>query len=57
MEEAIMDPRLGKYINHNLAEYHIPVHADINELDVLFVEEELIERGEGNSKKSTFTSR
>ena len=39
MEETIMDANLGKYMNQNLAEYHIPVHADINELDVLFVEE------------------
>jgi xanthine dehydrogenase YagR molybdenum-binding subunit len=26
-------------MNQNLAEYHIPVHADIHELDVIFVEE------------------
>lgn len=38
-EETILDPRLGKYINSNLAEYHIPVHADIHELDVIFVDE------------------
>ncbi len=38
-EETIMDYRLGKYMNQNLAEYHIPVHADIHELDVIFVEE------------------
>jgi xanthine dehydrogenase YagR molybdenum-binding subunit len=38
-EETISDHRLGKYMNQNLAEYHIPVHADIHDLDVLFVEE------------------
>ncbi len=38
-EETISDYRLGKYMNPNLAEYHIPVHADIHELDVIFVEE------------------
>ncbi len=38
-EETISDPKLGKYMNQNLAEYHIPVHADIYELEVLFVEE------------------
>jgi xanthine dehydrogenase YagR molybdenum-binding subunit len=38
-EETIQDYRLGKYMNQNLAEYHIPVHADIHELDVIFVEE------------------
>jgi len=38
-EETISDHHLGKYINQNLAEYHLPVHADIHELDVIFVEE------------------
>jgi len=38
-EETIMDDNLGKYINANLGEYHIPVHADINQLDVIFAEE------------------
>lgn len=38
-EETILDSRFGKYINSNLAEYHIPVHADIHELDVIFVDE------------------
>lgn len=39
-EESYLDNRFGKYMNANLAEYHIPVHADIHELDVLFVEEQ-----------------
>lgn len=39
MEETITDTRFGKYMNQNLAEYHIPVHADIHQLDVIFVEE------------------
>ena len=38
-EETISDYQLGRYMNPNLAEYHIPVHADINDLDVIFVEE------------------
>lgn len=38
-EETILDEKLGKYMNPNLAEYHIPVHADINELEVIFAEE------------------
>ncbi|WP_432714769.1 xanthine dehydrogenase family protein molybdopterin-binding subunit [Pedobacter sp.] len=38
-EETITDHRLGKYMNQNLAEYHIPVHADIHELDVMFIQE------------------
>lgn len=39
-EETITDHNFGKYMNANLGEYHIPVHADINELDVIFVHEE-----------------
>lgn len=39
-EETILDNQFGKYMNPNLAEYHIPVHADIHDLDVIFVEEE-----------------
>jgi xanthine dehydrogenase YagR molybdenum-binding subunit len=38
-EETILDETLGKYINANLGEYHIPVHADINELEVIFANE------------------
>lgn len=38
-EESITDHHFGKYMNQNLGEYHIPVHADIHELDVIFVEE------------------
>jgi xanthine dehydrogenase YagR molybdenum-binding subunit len=38
-EETIMDHRFGRYLNQNLGEYHIPVHADIHDLDVIFVEE------------------
>ena len=38
-EETISDYKLGKYMNPNLGEYHIPVHADIHDLDVIFVDE------------------
>ncbi|MGI4834181.1 MAG: xanthine dehydrogenase family protein molybdopterin-binding subunit [Janthinobacterium lividum] len=40
MEEAYLNNDLGRYINHNYAEYHIPVNADIHKIDVIFVEEE-----------------
>lgn len=39
-EETILDHQFGKYMNTNLAEYHIPVHADIHDLNVVFVEEQ-----------------
>ena len=38
-EEAMVDHRLGKIMNHNIAEYHVPAHADIVGIDVAFVEE------------------
>ncbi|WP_311136698.1 xanthine dehydrogenase family protein molybdopterin-binding subunit [Hymenobacter cellulosilyticus] len=40
MEESVMDHGFGRYMNHNYSEYHIPVHADIHDIDVIFVEEE-----------------
>ena len=38
-EETLIDHRLGRFMNHNLAEYHVPVNADIHDIDVIFVEE------------------
>jgi xanthine dehydrogenase YagR molybdenum-binding subunit len=38
-EKSVMDQRFGRFINHNLAEYHVPVNADIRDIDVIFVEE------------------
>jgi xanthine dehydrogenase YagR molybdenum-binding subunit len=38
-EELVMDPRFGAYVNHDLAEYHVPVHADIPVLEVSFLPE------------------
>ncbi len=38
-EESLMDERYGRFMNHNFSEYHIPSHADIPEMDVLFVDE------------------
>jgi xanthine dehydrogenase YagR molybdenum-binding subunit len=40
LEEAmILDDRYGYFVNHDMAEYHVPVHADIPEIDALFIEE------------------
>lgn len=39
-EESLLDHRFGRFMNHNLAEYHVPVHADIHQIDVIFVEEQ-----------------
>ncbi|HEX8595110.1 MAG TPA: xanthine dehydrogenase family protein molybdopterin-binding subunit [Pseudomonas sp.] len=39
-EETQTDHHLGRNMNHSLAEYHIPVNADIGDIDVIFVEED-----------------
>jgi len=39
MEELIVDKRFGYFATRDLADYHVPVHADIPEQDVFFVEE------------------
>ena len=39
-EETQTDHNLGRHMNHSLAEYHIPVNADIGDIDVIFVEED-----------------
>ena len=38
-EETHYDPRTGLPVTRNLADYHVPVHADINAIDVTFVGE------------------
>jgi xanthine dehydrogenase YagR molybdenum-binding subunit len=38
-ERAVMDPRSGRPMNPNLAEYHIPVNADIPSVEAILVEE------------------
>ncbi|PZO79380.1 MAG: aldehyde oxidase [Mesorhizobium amorphae] len=39
-EEAMIDHELGRIMNRNLAEYHVPANADIQDIDVIFVDEE-----------------
>ncbi|WGF90334.1 xanthine dehydrogenase family protein molybdopterin-binding subunit [Marinivivus vitaminiproducens] len=38
-EESMTDHTFGRFMNHNLAEYHIPVNADIHDIEVIFVDE------------------
>ncbi len=39
-EHAVMDPRSGRPMNPNLAEYHVPVNADIPAIEAILVEED-----------------
>lgn len=38
-EELVFDLRDGHLVNHDLAEYHVPVHADVPSLEVILLEE------------------
>jgi xanthine dehydrogenase YagR molybdenum-binding subunit len=38
-EETLFDHRFGRIMNPNIAEYHVPVNADVHEIKVIFVEE------------------
>ena len=38
-EETVMDHRMGRIVNSSLAEYHVPVNADIPHIEAFFVEE------------------
>ena len=38
-EEALFDHRFGRVMNANIAEYHVPVNADVHDIKVIFVDE------------------
>ena len=38
-EATVMDARIGRVMNRDLAEYHVPVNADVPQIDAFFVTE------------------
>lgn len=40
MEETVLDPRHGHFVNHDLGDYHVPAHADAPDVDAVFIDEE-----------------
>jgi xanthine dehydrogenase YagR molybdenum-binding subunit len=40
MEKTEMDWRVGRAVNANLADYHVPVNADIGDIEIIVVDEE-----------------
>jgi xanthine dehydrogenase YagR molybdenum-binding subunit len=38
-EETLFDHRFGRIMNPNIAEYHVPVNADVQDIKVIFVDE------------------
>jgi xanthine dehydrogenase YagR molybdenum-binding subunit len=39
MEALVVDKRAGFFVNHDMAGYEVPVHADIPHQDVVFLDE------------------
>jgi xanthine dehydrogenase YagR molybdenum-binding subunit len=39
MEESQFDERTGRIMNPSLAEYHVPVHLDVPEIDAIWLDE------------------
>lgn len=39
-EHGMLDHHAGRFMNHNLAEYHIPTNADIDDIAVIFIPED-----------------
>jgi xanthine dehydrogenase YagR molybdenum-binding subunit len=40
LEEGILDPRFGDVVNHDLASYHVPVYADVEEIEATWIDED-----------------
>ena len=38
-EETLVDHNFGRIMNADIAEYHVPVNADIQDIKVIFVDE------------------
>ena len=38
-EETLIDHKFGRIMNANIAEYHVPVNADVHDIKVIFVDE------------------
>ncbi len=39
-EESVLDPRFGAYVNHDLAEYHVAVNADVGAVEAAWIDED-----------------
>ena len=39
-ETGIMDPQFGGYVNNDLAQYHIPAHADVPAIEIGWIDEQ-----------------
>jgi xanthine dehydrogenase YagR molybdenum-binding subunit len=39
-EESVLDREFGDYLNHDLAQYHVPVNADIRDIQAHWIDED-----------------
>jgi xanthine dehydrogenase YagR molybdenum-binding subunit len=39
LEESTLDSEFGNYLNHDLAQYHVPVNADVRDIDAIWIDE------------------
>ncbi len=39
-EESVLDLEFGDYLNHDFAQYHVPVFADIEDIEATWIDEE-----------------
>ena len=38
-EQSVLDPRFGIFVNHDLAEYHVPTNSDVQDMEALWIED------------------
>ena len=38
-EEAVVDPRIGAFVTQDLVHYHVPVHADVPQVEAVLLDE------------------
>ena len=39
-EESVLDREFGDYLNHDFAQYHVPVFADIGDIEATWIDED-----------------
>jgi xanthine dehydrogenase YagR molybdenum-binding subunit len=40
LEESVLDPQFGDYVNHDLAGYHVACNADVRDIQAHWIDEE-----------------
>jgi xanthine dehydrogenase YagR molybdenum-binding subunit len=40
LEESVVDARFGDFANHDLASYHVPTYADVDEIEAVWLDED-----------------